>query len=121
MHTTDLLRRMLALMAFALSLTPSAKAQNATTAQAPLVLHVAGLTSSKRDLIKLELDAQGDHRLSYACVPAGILILVPMSGRSVVELRGQIDSIIQRHVPQGRWTELTMTQQQAEDRCAQVR
>jgi hypothetical protein len=67
------------------------------------------------------MEAQGDLRMSYACVPAGILILEPVPGRSVGDLRTQVAPIIRRHVPAGRSTELTITIQQAEDRCAQVR
>ena len=69
-----------------------------------------------------QLDQEsGDLRMRYACVPAGILILEPVPGRSVGDLRTQVAPIIRRHVPAGRSTELTITIQQAEDRCAQVR
>ncbi len=121
MNTEDLLRRALSIAALAFATMQTASAQSSIQAQAPVILHVEGLTASKRDLIKQEIETQGDLRMRYACVPAGILILEPVPGRSGGDLRAQVTPIIRRHVPEGRSTELTITIQQAEDRCAQVR
>ena len=121
MNTEDLLRRTLSIVVFAFATLQTANAQRSVQAPAPVILHVEGLTASKRDLINQEMQAQGDLRMRYACVPAGILILEPVPGRSVGDLRAQVAPIIRRNVPTGRSTELTITIQQAEDRCAQVR
>jgi hypothetical protein len=121
MNTEDLLQRALSIAVLAFATMQTASAQRSIQEQAPVILHVEGLTASKRDLVKQEMEAQGDLRMSYACVPAGILILEPVPGRSVGDLRTQVAPIIRRHVPAGRSTELTITIQQAEDRCAQVR
>lgn len=121
MNTADILRRALSIMAFAILLAQTAAAQNALQAPSPVILHVEGLTASKRDLIKQEIEAHGDLRIRYACVPAGILILEPVAGRSVIDPRGQVDPLIRRHIPLGRSTELNITIQQAEERCAQAR
>jgi hypothetical protein len=121
MNTEDLLRRALSIAALAFATMQTASAQSPIQAQAPMILQVEGLTASKRDLIKQEIETQGDLRMRYACVPAGILILEAVPGRSVGDLRAQVAPIIRRHVTPGRSTELTITIQQAEDRCAQVR
>ena len=121
MITEDLLRRALSIAALAFATMQTANAQSSIQAQAPVILHVEGLTASKRDLINQELEAQGDLRIRYACVPAGILILEPVPGRSISDPQAQVAPIIRRHAPAGRSTELTITIQQAEDRCAQVR
>ena len=121
MNTEDLLRRALSITAFALALTLPTQAQSNIPTQGSLIIQVQGLTAAKRDLIKQDLDGHGDLLMRYACVPAGILILETAPGRSVSDLKAQVAPFIQRHVPVGRSTELFITIQQAEDRCAQVR
>ncbi len=110
----------LALMAMGLVNTEAA-AQTQRTDDGAIVLHIKNLDTTARDAVMDGLRANGSVQVSYACVPAGILVLRPTASSSSTGFRGNALAIVQQHVRSRDLTELDVTQTQAEELCAQVR
>jgi hypothetical protein len=89
---------------------------------AKVALHINNLTSEERDSLSNELRTHGDLRISFACVPAGILILEPVnSGRSAEQVRALAASALIARLPAARRSEVALTQAEAEALCAAAR
>jgi hypothetical protein len=87
-----------------------------------VALRVADLTSEERDSLSRDLESRGDLRISFACVPAGILILEPVdSSRSAASVRAIAFSALIARLPAPRRTELTLSTSEAEELCAAAR
>ena len=99
----------------------NAPAQSPPSDEAALVIRIKGLTAATRDAIARDIAPQGDLRLSYACVPAGILVLEPSGRTAQPALRSISMPVVERHARARDITELSITMAQAEEQCAQVR
>ena len=99
--------------------TPEAFAQTPPPERA--VFHVDGLTSAMRDGIVQELRNSGELRLSFACVPAGILVFESLDplARGPVEQRSL--HLLSSRTSTAQVNELAMAPAEAEAACAQVR
>src|SRR6185295_15235398 len=96
-------------------------AQNTPASSSALVLHVDGLTSGTRDAIVQDLTHDGEFRVSYACVPAGLIILESVDPeRSTDSLRLRALPRLLRNVEPARIREDHLTLEMAEERCAQA-
>jgi hypothetical protein len=110
------------LWAMSLFISNILNAQNAPTGSAPLVLHVEGLTSGTRDAIVQDLTHDGEFRVSYACVPAGLIILEAVDpDRSTDSVRLRVLPRLLRNVEPTRIREDHLTLEMAEERCAEAR
>lgn len=117
-----LLFRFAAMLVLACLLSSKAlQAQNTSGNETRLILKVTGLTSATRDAIASDLNTAGQARLAFACVPAGILILEPVNSGGRQQVRELTLPTIQQRVGSSQITELALSQQQAEEECAQVR
>ena len=97
-------------------------AQNGSSNGAPLVLHVDGLTSGTRDAIVQDLTHDGEFRVSYACVPAGLIILEAVDPeQSADSVRLRVLPRLLRNVEPTRIREDHLTIEMAEERCAEAR
>lgn len=97
------------------------KAQRPQEPAQGVVYRVEGLTSSMRDAIALELKQAKEHRLAYACVPAGILVFEAAEARRADELPQLALASMERHGARGRATRLDMDRNAAEAACAALR
>ena len=87
-----------------------------------MALRVTDLTPGERDLLNQDLHERGDLRISFACVPAGILIIEAIDGqRSAESVRALALSAIIGLLPAERRMEVALTQQEAEDLCSAAR
>ncbi len=87
-----------------------------------VALRVDGLTSQERDQLSTDLVQRGDLRISFACVPAGILILEPTSpDRSVDTVRAMAATALIQRLPAKRRSEVALTMSQAEELCSSAR
>lgn len=97
-------------------------AQNNSASSTSLVLHVDGLTSGTRDAIVQDLTHDGEFRVSYACVPAGLIILESVDpDQSADSVRLRALPRLLRNVEPTRIREDHLTLEMAEERCAQAR
>lgn len=55
-----------------------AHAQVTTAGSATQAFRIQGITAEERDAIATELAISGQYRISFACVPAGILVIEPV-------------------------------------------
>ncbi|MBL7984988.1 MAG: hypothetical protein JNM91_08320 [Flavobacteriales bacterium] len=93
-----------------------------TTTPPRVALRVTDLTPDERDLLNQDLRERGDLRISFACVPAGILIIEAVdSQRSAESVRAMALSAIISRLPAERRMEVALTQQEAEDLCSAAR
>lgn len=87
-----------------------------------VALRVSDLTSEERDQLSNDLNANGALRISFACVPAGIIILEPVDpGRSANSVRALAAAALIHRLPAERRSEVSMTTHDAEDLCAAAR
>lgn len=94
----------------------------AQTAPGRVALRVDGLTSEERDLLSNDLRERGDLRISFACVPAGVLILEPVNqDRSADSVRALAATALIRHLPPSRRTEVPLSLSEAEALCSEAR
>ena len=96
---------------------------HAQSAEQPVIgLHVNDLTSGERDAIARDLADQGEMRVSFACVPAGILVLEP-TGRSTytTQRHDAVLHTVRLRIPAARISEEPLTMTDAEARCAEAR
>ena len=93
-----------------------------STAPQRVALRVANLTSEERDDLSNDLQKRGDLRISFACVPAGILILESLNPeRPADSLRAMALSALITRLPAQRRTEVALSLSEAEDLCAAAR
>ena len=87
-----------------------------------VALRVTGLTSEERDLLSTDLGQRGDLRISFACVPAGILILEPVSpDRSADSVRAMAAAALIHRLPVQRRSEVALSLTEAEELCSAAR
>lgn len=97
-------------------------AQSPVAAETRVALRVDGLTSEERDQISSDLRQRGDLRISFACVPAGILILEPVSpDRSADSIRAMAATALIRRLPAQRRSEVALSLNEAEELCSAAR
>lgn len=116
------LRILLLTICIAAAVGARAQSAGATSAVPRIALRVADLTEEERDAFSRDLHEQGDARIVFACVPAGVLVLEGTeSGRSVDNLRLHALPGLLRNVAADRITEDQLTLRNAEDLCAEAR
>lgn len=87
-----------------------------------VALRVDGLTSEERDQLSADLVQRGDLRISFACVPAGILILEPVSpDRSADSVRAMAATALIHRLPAQRRSEVALSLSEAEELCSEAR
>ncbi|MCB9169728.1 MAG: hypothetical protein H6594_05175 [Flavobacteriales bacterium] len=94
-------------------------------AQAPasdrfLAVHINALTGTERDAISVDLQQEGVSRITYACVPAGILVIAPLDGTGTVQRTSAL-AAIDRHVAASRVAERSDDPASLEAQCAAIR
>jgi hypothetical protein len=100
---------------------PSAHAQLPQGEGTPTVLRVKGLDPATRDAVVAELALSQGLRLSYACVPAGILVFEQDSRSSATGLRTRTMEVVEKHARSKDITVLPISLSEAEQQCAQAR
>ena len=94
----------------------------AQTAAQRVALRVDGLTSEERDQLSSDLSHRGDLRISFACVPAGILILEPLDpDRSADSVRAIAAAALIQRLPARRRSEVALSLNEAEELCSAAR
>jgi hypothetical protein len=98
------------------------RAQAQSAEAAAIGLHINGLTSAERDALAQDLDTQGELHVSFACVPAGILVLEG-TGRTVStpERRQAALHAVRQRIAAARISEEQLTLSTAEALCAEAR
>ena len=115
-----LFARTIAFLAF-LAIGSLFHSQAQTTSQR-VALRVHGLTNEERDQLSTDLSEHGDLRISFACVPAGILILEPISpDRSADSVRAMAAAALIRRLPAQRRSEVALSLNEAEELCSAAR
>jgi hypothetical protein len=115
-----LIVRTLACLAF-IAIVGILPSQAQTTAHR-VALRVEGLTSEERDQLSTDLRQRGDLRISFACVPAGILILEPISpDRSADSVRAMAAAALIHRLPVQRRSEVALSLDEAEELCSAAR
>ena len=95
---------------------------HAQTVAQRVALRVEGLTNEERDQLSSDLSQRGDLRISFACVPAGILILEPVSpDRSADSVRAMAGAALIHRLPAQRRSEMALTLNEAEELCSAAR
>lgn len=95
---------------------------HAQTTARHVALRVDGLTSEERDQLSADLVQRGDLRISFACVPAGILILEPISpDRSADSVRAMAATALIHRLPVQRRSEVALSLSEAEELCSEAR
>jgi len=92
------------------------------SAQAPVGLHIASLTTAERDSLMREVPRTGALKVVFVCVPAGIIAFStdgPSTSREA--LRTQAVQALGPWVAQDRITEGTITLHAAEQACETAR
>lgn len=92
-----------------------------STASTTLAVHVADLTSEERDAVAQALEASGEARMVFACVPAGVMVFAPKADRSTHTLRSQSLAALNARMPQQRIHETTLSLADAEAACDEAR
>jgi hypothetical protein len=100
---------------------PSAHAQAPQGEGTSTVLRVKGLDPATRDAVVAELAISQDLRLSYACVPAGILVFEQNSRSASTGLRTRTMEVVEKHARSKDITVLPISLSEAEQQCAQAR
>lgn len=118
MDTTHL-ARIMALSAVVLLAGMVLHAQQPT--DPPVAYVVSGLTASDRDSITRQVDQAGAVRLTYACVPAGILVFEPVSGPARTDVKHHVEGILASRFGRTALAETTLDRQQLESQCAALR
>ena len=111
--------RILCGLGLALFALPGLRAQS--TNHATLAVHIADLTSDERDAVAQALEASGEARMVFACVPAGVMVFAPKAGRSTHTLRSQSLAALHARMPQQRIQETTLSLADAEAACDEAR
>lgn len=95
---------------------------HAQTTSPRVALRVSQLTPDERDALNRDLIARGELRITYACVPAGIIIIEPVAqDRDADSVRAMAAAAIIRRLPADRRTEIPLTLTEAEALCSAAR
>lgn len=106
----------------AFSLLAGVGAQAQQPPREPYGVRVEALTSAERDSLSHRLQASGEGRVVFACVPAGVLVLADADhARSVEEGRTAMRAALTAVIPAARLSDDRLTLQAAENSCAQAR
>jgi hypothetical protein len=85
------------------------------------VLRVKGLDSATRDAVVAELALSQGLRLTYACVPAGILVFQRENTVTASSMRTRSMEAVEKHARSKDITVLSISLSEAEQQCAQAR
>jgi len=96
-------------------------AQASSADSGRLTVRIAGLTSATRDAIARDLNTGGHVRLSFACVPAGLLVFEQVDASSREQIREYALQQLQQRVDATAITEIPSGSEAAEAECAQFR
>ncbi|MBK8499595.1 MAG: hypothetical protein IPL52_12470 [Flavobacteriales bacterium] len=109
------------LCGFGLSLfaLPGLHAQS--TISTTVAVHIADLTSEERDAVAQALEASGEARMVFACVPAGVMVFAPKPDRPTHTLRSQSLAALHARMPQQRIQETALSLADAEAACDEAR
>lgn len=99
----------------------STQAQAPAPEAAPTVVRVKGLNPAMRDAVVAELASTQGLRLSYACVPAGILVFEQVNGSTANLTRSRSIQALEKHAQPKNITVLPISLLEAEQQCANVR
>jgi hypothetical protein len=86
-----------------------------------LTIHVDGLSSEQRDAIANEFAQTGEFHISYACVPAGILVIEPSMQGSGISNGSQARTVVLSHVSGLTTTVLDRSAAEVEALCMNAR
>jgi hypothetical protein len=98
----------------------SAQANAQQPAPGLCTMVVKGLDSATRDALSRDLQNASGTRLVYACVPAGILVFSTPQGDAATA-RAHVEPLLRRHVRHEDISDMGISLEQAEARCAQTR
>ena len=82
--------RAMALLVVVFSMALELRAQR--TGSDLVAYQVSGLTSAARDQLAQQAEQGGEVKLTYACVPAGILVFEPANGATRADLGRRVES-----------------------------
>ncbi len=111
--------RAMALMVMAFAMARDLRAQQPVNAL--VAYQVSGLTSADRDQLALQADQGGVVKLTFACVPAGILVFEPVNGAARADLGTQVEGLITQRMGRANVVAATNDRQQLEALCATAR
>jgi hypothetical protein len=86
-----------------------------------IAFHIDGFSSTERDAIAVEIATGGQFRMSYACVPAGILVIERVDGAMDEAGRADAESLVQHHIQARAITPLTTSMADVEAQCVITR
>lgn len=121
MKNTTLFRTAITLVVALLLGTAGLQAQSLSPETGRFAVRVSGLTSATRDAVARDLVAQGQARVVFACVPAGILIFESLNGADRQHMRQAALPLLQQRTAHTTITEVPMSLRDAEAECAEVR
>lgn len=84
-------------------------------------LKVQGLTSAMRDVVAQDLRRDGQFFIAFACVPAGILVVEPLSTDRHVDVQRAVLPLIEQRIARSSIRTTTMDRNAAEAQCAEAR
>jgi hypothetical protein len=100
---------------------PSAHAQAPQGEGTSTVVRVKGLDPATRDAVVAELALSQGLRLTYACVPAGILVFQRENTVTASSMRTRSLEAVEKHTRSREITVLPISLSEAEQQCAQAR
>jgi len=111
--------RAMALLVVVFSMALELRAQR--TGSDLVAYQVSGLTSAARDQLAQQAEQGGEVKLTYACVPAGILVFEPANGATRADLGRRVEGLITQFVGRSSLTPASTDRQQLEALCAAAR
>lgn len=121
MKNTPLFRTAITLALAILLGTAGLQAQSASPETGRFAVRVSGLTSATRDAVARDLMAQGQARVVFACVPAGILVFESLNGSDHQHMRQAALPMLQQRAANATITEIPMSLREAEAECTEAR
>ncbi len=121
MKNTPLFRTAITLALALLLGTAGLQAQSASPETGHFAVRVSGLTSATRDALTRDLMAQGQARVVFACVPAGILMFESLNGIDNEHMRQAALPMLQQRAAHATIAEVSLSLREAEAECAEVR
>ena len=96
------------------------------SAQAPLdrqamTLQVRGLTAAMRDGLAQDLKQDGYYKIAFACVPAGILVLEPITNAGTRSATVSALPLVYQRIDRNTISTSELDRNAAEARCAEAR
>lgn len=86
-----------------------------------MTVRIVDLTSEERDAVSRSLEASGEARMVFACVPAGVMVFAPKAGRPSHTLRSQSLAALHARMPEQRIQQTSMSLAEAETACDEAR